>query len=661
MGVEISSLVSRAVLRNGLTDTTLAAASVNLAAALIVGVIIYIEHRHAIQASAFLGLYLFIGMIFDAFKCYSFFNRSGLEQVGALAAASCGLRLLLLTLQEMSKRELLIDAELRESLGAEATTGYWRRLFFTYLNPMFIAGFCRVLTLDDLGNIGPEFSSQFLYSRLHHNLQRMQRIPRNTLIRVCFETWVWFFLMVMIPRLLLTGFSFSQPFILHRVIESLDDPQTSTAERGFLLLSTFISFCGATLAKMATVHLSSRLVTRLRGALVTQLFDKNAKIPQSEARRAAALTLMSTDVDGVADGLPELFELFMTPVEVGLGTYFLSRFVGKSSFVVLVPLVISTVATYFLGKWIGSAYQAWNASIEFRVSKTSRILGQLKAIKIFGLGSVIGDYLQNLRQQEINTSKKFRTLEAAATLPVVCAELVTPVVVIAAALFWNTFKGRMTASTIFPSLSIIVLIKSPLSILLNGYPTITSMFGCFKRIQEFLEQPEREDPRTMRDSPEIAPFDETADPGNPATWPLVEFVRATLAPSGTRTPILRNATFTLYPGTITLVNGPNGAGKSLLLQSILGETSLLNGFIYITTRLIAFCGQLVWLQNISIRDNIIGSLPYNETLFRKVIRCCLLDADIQALPDGENYIVGTGGMKLSGGQRQRVVHKTRSS
>ncbi|EGX92389.1 ABC multidrug transporter, putative [Cordyceps militaris CM01] len=655
VGIEIASLSFRSASHVIVTETTLPAASLDLIAALVAASLLYVEHRRAIRSSALLGLYFFVRVVFEAVKCRSFFSRPGLAPVGALAAASCGVHLVLLTLQEVSKRELLIDPALQESLGEEGTAGFWKRMLFTYLNPMFIAGFRNVLCLQDLDNIGPEFSSALLHSKLKQHLHGVRWKSKNTLLRICFEAWMWLLLLALVPRVFLTGFSFSQPFILRRAIESLDDPDATMGEATLLLCATFLSFAGATLSKMATKHLSYRIVTRLRGALVTQLSEKNARLPQSEAKKSSAITLMSTDVDGIANGLPSIYELVMTFFEVGLGIYFLSGFVGQSCFMVLVPLVASTCVTYFLGRSIGSAYQAWNQSIEARVAKTSTVLSQLKAIKMLGMGPVIGDYLQHLRQAEMIKSNKFRILEAVASIPVICAELITPVVVIAAALFWHTLGGRLSAAAIFPSLSIIILIKTPLALLLSAYPTMTSMFRCFRRIQEFLQLSEREDPRTLRESPDMAPLGEKADPANPTTWPIVEFVGAKIAPPGTQIPILSGVSFCVYPGSVTLAIGPNGAGKSLLLQTILGETSLIEGAIYIDSISMGFCGQLLWLQNVSIRDNIIGYLPFDERLYRRVLHCCLLEEDIAALPEGENYIVGSGGSKLSGGQRQRVA------
>lgn len=561
--------------------------------------------------------------------------------------------MLLLILQEVDKRELFIDPELQESAGKESTSGYWKRMFFTYLNPTLFNGFRNILTLKDLSNIGPEFGSQLLHSTLKQRLQGAPWKSKNSLMRICGKPWIWLVLLVFVPRTCSTVFSFSQPFILGRIIGTLGDEAT-TIERVFWLFATMLSFAGNTLSNAATWHMCNRLTTRVRGSLVSVISEKNTVLPQNESKKSTAVTIMSNEVDGIVYGLPHIYEIVMTPFEVAFGIYALSRFVGRSCFVVVFPLIASTIATYFLGDLTGTANGLWNKSIGERVPKTSKILGQIKALKMFGLGPTIEKYLQGLREAEMVESKKYRILEAAASSPVAAAELLTPVVVIAAALFWDTFDGGMSAATVFPALSIVVLVKTPLANLLEFYPHIKSMVGCFERLQEFLQLPERQDPRTVRESTGAASPDEKTNPSNPEAPPLVEFVGASIAPLGVETAVLRDVSFSLSRGSMTVAVGPNGSGKSLLLQSILGETSLIKGTIYIVDLLMAFCGQQIWLRNKSIKQNIIGHLPYDDCLYRRVVHCCLLLEDFAAFPGGDDYIVGSKGFKLSGGQRQRI-------
>ena len=131
------------------------------------------------------------------------------------------------------------------------------------------------------------------------------------------------------------------------------------------------------------------------------------------------------------------------------------------------------------------------------------------------------------------------------------------------------------------------------------------------------------------------------------TWPQDrgEGRSRSVGPSAVATPslsgkfILRDLNASVPIGEMTLVCGKLGSGKSLLLLALLGETDLLAGQIicprtppeslaafaalgYIDPRdwivpgVVAYVPQSAWLQNASIRDNILFSLPYDEQRYK---------------------------------------------
>jgi len=69
----------------------------------------------------------------------------------------------------------------------------------------------------------------------------------------------------------------------------------------------------------------------------------------------------------------------------------------------------------------------------------------------------------------------------------------------------------------------------------------------------------------------------------------------------------------------------------------------------------AYCDQTPWLENRSIRDNILGQSPLDEKWLATVLEACALDEDVRMFPLGDLTLVGSGGVSLSGGQKQRVV------
>ncbi len=99
--------------------------------------------------------------------------------------------------------------------------------------------------------------------------------------------------------------------------------------------------------------------------------------------------------------------------------------------------------------------------------------------------------------------------------------------------------------------------------------------------------------------------------------------------------------------------GQVGAGKSSILSALLGEMEKLKGSVNINGR-VAYVPQQAWIQNSTLRQNIIFTNEYNENYYRKVIESCALEPDLKILAAGDMTEIGEKGINLSGGQKQRV-------
>lgn len=590
----------------------------------------------------------------DITKSRSFFLRPDLGALAGLEVAAAALELILLCLQDISKRAAIIDANICENIGLEATSGAISKMLFLYLRPLFSAGFHKQLMLQDLDKQDPELAPAHLCSQLEAHWPARQTKPRTVsfgLFRATSRAWKQNLLPVFSARLFVTSLRFTQPFLLHQVIVMLGEKDTgphATAKRIGLVAATGFVFLGLPMAQSTFGYLMNRHVTRLRGGLVALMFHKVHRLSENEAKKVAAVTLMTADIDGIAAGVIKCLDIPFSVVEISLGIFILSRFIDVAALAVVAPVAFTSVATCFIGRKMATHFAAWNKSIEQRVAKTARLLPQLTTIKMLGLGPLIATYLQGLRAEEINISKRYRLFEALAAGPVLIADLMTPVVVILASLFGPAFDGHMAANKVFPALTVVALIQSPLAIVLNGYPLVTRMSSCFQRIESFLRTTERKDSRVRLDSAgRLA-----------SSLPLnghVRFNHADLAKHGMNEPIIRGANFQLPYGSITPIVGRIGAGKSTIVEAVLGHSEVLGGSVEVHVNDISYCGQNVWLQDTTIRQNIVGHLEYDDVRFRRVIRACFLEDDVAWLPDGVDYVVGANGSNLSGGQRQRVT------
>ncbi|MBE3043326.1 ATP-binding cassette domain-containing protein, partial [Candidatus Bathyarchaeota archaeon] len=107
-----------------------------------------------------------------------------------------------------------------------------------------------------------------------------------------------------------------------------------------------------------------------------------------------------------------------------------------------------------------------------------------------------------------------------------------------------------------------------------------------------------------------------------------------------------------------MVIGPIASGKSTLCKAILGEVPFSQGEVNVSPALksgrVGYCEQTPFLLNTTIRNNILGFAPLNDTLYREVIEAAALKPDLAFLPHGDESSIGSNGLALSGGQKKRL-------
>ena len=69
---------------------------------------------------------------------------------------------------------------------------------------------------------------------------------------------------------------------------------------------------------------------------------------------------------------------------------------------------------------------------------------------------------------------------------------------------------------------------------------------------------------------------------------------------------------------------------------------------------VAYVSQQAWIQNATVKDNILFGKTFDLQLYNQVIEACALKADLDILPGGDQTEIGEKGINLSGGQKQRV-------
>lgn len=145
------------------TEMTLPAAGLAFGGSVAVVLFLVVEHFYSYQLSTFMSLFLSITLLLDIAKTYSCFNRTGLGPACAMYILSSVARFLLLVCQEISKRRLIYDEELRSTVNGESAIGFWNRSLFLWVNSTLLLGFKQILRVEDLPSLAPEFRAKTLF------------------------------------------------------------------------------------------------------------------------------------------------------------------------------------------------------------------------------------------------------------------------------------------------------------------------------------------------------------------------------------------------------------------------------------------------------------------------------------------------------------------
>jgi ABC-type multidrug transport system fused ATPase/permease subunit len=122
-------------------------------------------------------------------------------------------------------------------------------------------------------------------------------------------------------------------------------------------------------------------------------------------------------------------------------------------------------------------------------------------------------------------------------------------------------------------------------------------------------------------------------------------------------------------GKTTLISGDVGSGKSAFLLALLGEMHVESGGVEFRVEedeesvgvqkgggarredgrvKLSYAAQSPWLQDESIRTNILFGEEFDEERYNQTVFACSLEDDLEALPEGDETRVGEKGLSLSG-------------
>ncbi|SPO07061.1 related to ABC multidrug transporter [Cephalotrichum gorgonifer] len=663
------------------TRATLAAETLNFVAVFAISAVSFYEHVYRVAPSILLEIYLLLTIGFDAVRIRTLWLMPGAEAVAAIETVTLATKLGVAVAEGWSKKDLVQDPDSKYS--REQLAGFYGRTLFLWLADTLWSGYHRPLNDSDLAGPRDEESAEQLRNSFRQIWsQNPNKEANSALFWTLFRSMPGHFLLPMIPRIAVVGITLAQPMLLERMLDFVQGGGYAQRQAvGYSLVGAFASlYCLTAVFNAWFHHASNKLALELRSQLIDAIYRHLLRLRLSALDTGKATTLINVDMQHIIDGSLILHDIWASFLTVAVAVYLLYLQIQLAFIAPLLCTLLMTVVGGLFGGPIGSRQVSWLAATESRVKATMSMISSFKEVKMLGLSLDYLKSLQNLRLDEVRLGRRFRRiLSVIIVLSAASTELSILVAYGGFAIISKVHGVELTPQTIFASLALLRISLDPLFLLIQGTPTLVSMFKCLGRIQDLLNDDTFASIRSRgshaSSMSSLLKRRPTDSPGSYNPYPLylqhvshlgfaeftpaadvVEISDATFCWKDRETPSLYVMSLSLQPASFAAIIGPVGSGKSTLLRAILGEVEQTSGSRRVRPNLrIAYCDQEPWLLDQSIRENIVGSLPFDEEWYETVVAASALTQDIAGLTKGDDTGVGSGGSGMSGGQRARIA------
>ncbi|KAF9308781.1 hypothetical protein BG003_010617 [Podila horticola] len=404
----------------------------------------------------------------------------------------------------------------------------------------------------------------------------------------------------------------------------------------------------------------------IRASLIDVVFRKATAL-SSKAHLiypdGAIVNLMSTDASRIDTAMLSAPLVVSVPIYTLVIVGLLIHLMGPSALLGAAILVlVNPVQGWAMSRLAPIRKQA-SQFTDGRIRLTSEILQGIKVIKFFSWEKNFLDKLSEIRKHELYNVAKLLYIRGAvaatsASLPVLASAL--------SFILYSSLGNELKSEIIFPALAYFTVLRTPLMVLPSAYTLTVDAYVAMKRIEAFMLSEEASSIPPPDPAHEFALSMKNASFKWDQIYSSSTSSSETLVPSAPDSPgeteegakdqnlpYLSNLNLQIPRGSLVAVVGPVGSGKSSLLQAMVGNMTQTQGAV-VRGANISYASQTAWIQNATIRDNILFDTAMDEERYWRVVRACCLEADLRMFPNGDMTEIGERGVNLSGGQKARL-------
>ncbi|KAI0123118.1 ABC transporter [Xylariales sp. AK1849] len=596
----------------------------------------------------------------------------------------------------------------------EYTAGFFSSLTFQWMAPLMNAGYKRPLDQNDIWTVNPNRSADKMTTKFKQSFERrVKNGDKYPLLWGLHETFFFEFWLGGFCQLCSSILQVVSPFTLRYLIQFAQDAWNASqrgepaphigAGIGLVIGVT----CMQVLQSLGVNHFIYRgmmIGGQVRAVLISLVFEKSMMISgrarageapnkgkEDESKKTKKekkgkgggpkedgtgwsngkiVNLMSVDTYRV-DQASALFHMIWTAPITCLITLALllvnltySALAGFALLVIGLPALTRAIRSLFRRRAV------INKITDQRVSLTQEILSSVRFVKFFGWESAFMERLKDIRGREIHAIQILLAIRNAInavsmSLPIYASML--------SFITYSLSNHGLAPAEVFSSLALFNGLRMPLNLLPLVIGQVVDAWESLRRCQEFMLTEEQEDEAVYK--PEATSAVEVS--GASFTWERASTQESETSVAGEnvkkpkgkpeasgsddtstlveeREPFkLQDLNFEIGRSDLVAVIGSVGSGKSSLLAALAGDMRKTAGEVVLGASR-AFCPQYAWIQNTTLKENIVFGKDTDRDWYREVINACALQPDLDMLPHGDATEIGERGITISGGQKQRI-------
>jgi ABC-type multidrug transport system fused ATPase/permease subunit len=583
-------------------------------------------------------------------------------------------------------------------------------IFFLWLIPILRVGYKRTLQANDLYVLDGQNTINATYPLFRQHLEKILQTdrekarkgnhllteeelkskewPKNSIITALFYTFKWRYLYSILAKLLADITLVLNPLLskalINFVATKMNFPDYPVGCGVGYAIGVSLLLVANGLLTNHFLHLSITVGAHCKGVLTTAILDKSFRADARSRHTYTSgrvISLMSTDLARIDKAIGFQPFAITLPIPVAISISLLIANIGISALSGIGVFLIVIFCISISSKGLLNMRRGANQFTDARISYMREILHNMKIIKFYSWEDAYEKSVIHQRNNEMSIILKMQSIRG--LLLAFALSLPSLISMTAFLVMYGISKDKNPAN-IFPSISLFGVLAQQTMMFPMALATGADAKIGLERLRQYLqssdideEYEDHEHPgdRDVQIPADVAiqvsdasfvweKFEDEQDESNNSTKEVIETASSTDSktakadstggPEYTRAAFegFHNINLSVKKNEFVIITGPIGSGKSSLLAALAGFMKRTGGSLSINGSLL-LCGQ-PWVQNATVKDNILFGLEYDEDRYSQVIDVCALVDDLSIFTAGDLTEIGERGITLSGGQKARI-------